>query len=86
MEGNELNLKVSEAKRRLGLAKEIEKTQQKKLENERARMKMGRSVLYQVVLFEQDYANSQLLTLKTELQILAFLSQMKTYLPLGETP
>ncbi len=86
MEWNELNLKFSEAKRRLGLAKEIEKTQQKKLENERARMKMGRSVLYQVVLFEQDYANSQLLTLKTELQILAFLSQMKTYLPLGETP
>ena len=86
MEWNELNLKFSEAKRRLGLAKEIEKTQQKKLENERARMKMGRSVLYQVVLFEQDYANSQLLTLKTELQFLAFLSQMKTYLPLGETP
>jgi hypothetical protein len=66
------------------MAKEMEKVQQQKLENERARLKKGRSVLYQVVQFEQDYANSQILTLKTELQILALSAQMKTYIPTGD--
>ena len=68
------------------MALEIEKVQKSKLENERARLKTGRSVLYQVVLFEQDYANSQVMTLKTELQILALLAQMKTYLPATNPP
>ena len=84
IEWNELVAKFSEAKRRLKMAKEMEKVQQQKLENERARLKKGRSVLYQVVQFEQDYANSQILTLKTELQILALSAQMKTYIPTGD--
>jgi outer membrane protein TolC len=84
IEWNELLAKFSEAKRRLKMAKEMEKVQQQKLENERARLKKGRSVLYQVVQFEQDYANSQILTLKTELQILALSAQMKTYIPTGD--
>ncbi len=83
---NELVTRFGEAKRRLQLAKDIEKVQQQKLENERARLKTGRSVLYQVVLFEQDYASSQIVMLKTELQILALLAQMKTYLPLEANP
>jgi outer membrane protein TolC len=76
--------KFAEAKRRLQMAQTMEKVQQDKLENERARLKTGRSVLYQVLQFEQDYANSQALTLKTELQLLALQAQMKTYLPLGD--
>lgn len=86
LEWSELIKKFDEARRRLQMALEIEKVQKSKLENERARLKTGRSVLYQVVLFEQDYANSQVMTLKTELQILALLAQMKTYLPATNTP
>lgn len=86
LEWSELVTRFEEAKRRLKMAQEIEKIQQGKLENERARLKKGRSVLYQVVLFEQDYANSQVMTLKTELQILSLLAQMKTYLNNSQTP
>lgn len=90
IEWNELVTRLQESKRRLQMAQEIEKVQKQKLEHERNRLKTGRSVLYQVVLFEQDYANSQVMKLKTELQILALMAQMKTYLPLdekvGETP
>jgi outer membrane protein TolC len=80
LEWNELNVRFNEAQRRLKMAQSIEKVQEQKLENERSRLKTGRSVLYQVVLFEQDYANSQVMTLKTELQILALMAQMKTYM------
>lgn len=86
MEWNELVTRLNENKRRLQMAQEIEKIQKQKLEHERNRLKTGRSVLYQVVLFEQDYANSQVMKLKTELQILALLAQMKTYLPVEEKP
>jgi len=84
IEWNELVTRLNENKRRLQMAKEIEKVQKQKLDNERNRLKTGRSVLYQVVLFEQDYANSQVMKLKTELQILALMAQMKTYLPQQE--
>jgi outer membrane protein TolC len=76
---DELTRRLSDAKRRLSLTLAFQKTQSQKLEHERARLKRGRSVTYQVLLFEQDYSNAEVLRLKTELEILSIVSQLRLF-------
>ncbi len=78
-EWQNLNKKLEEAKSRLKLASAIEDVQKVKLEYERERHLRGRSTLYQVLLFEQDYASSQLNELTKLAEVLQILSQMKTF-------
>lgn len=75
----DLNIRLNEAKNRLKLAVAIEDAQEGKLKHERERLKRGRSVTYQVLLFEQDFSAAQAIRLKTESEILRVLAQMKTY-------
>ena len=76
---NDLTKKLSEAKEKLRLTFLIEDSQSKKLERERERLKLGRSVTFQVLQFEQDYALSQMLRLKTQGEVLGLSAQLRTY-------
>lgn len=74
-----LTVRLAEAKHRLQLANAIESAQSAKIKNERQRLRRGRSVTYQVLLFEQDFANAQSLRLRTEGEILRIVTQMKLF-------
>jgi outer membrane protein TolC len=71
------NLEVS--KKNLKLAQAIEAAQKSKLENERKLLKQGRTSTYQILLFEQDYSNSQLTTIQTAYKLLSLIAQEKLY-------
>lgn len=80
---NGLKDKFQQAKDRLTIYDQLEKTQKTKLEYERVRRQRGRTTTQQVLLFEQDYEQAQLGRIKTMSDILQLLAQMKTY---GSTP
>ena len=78
-EWKDLIEKFNDAKETLKLARTIENAQKAKLENERARLRQGRTTTYQVLLFEQDFNQAQLTRVRTATQILAVESQFKMY-------
>lgn len=71
------NLTVYQENVRLSL--KIEEVQKQKLENERFRLRQGRTSTYQVLLFEQDYSNSQLATIQTATVLLNLIADQKLY-------
>ena len=75
----DLTAKFQEAKERLQLFVDLEKTQYEKLVNERDRQHRGRSTIQQVILFETDYQNAQLGRLQTLANLLTLNAQMKLY-------
>jgi outer membrane protein TolC len=64
---------------RLELARQIEAAQKTKAEYERDRLKRAKTNTYQVLLFEEDYANSRRMRLRIEGEILGIVAQMKTF-------
>ncbi|MFL5812265.1 MAG: TolC family protein [Bdellovibrionia bacterium] len=60
-------------------ARVIENVQKKKLENEKLQLRRGRSTTFQVLQFEQDYTNSQLVRARAGAQALDLRSQLKRY-------
>ena len=77
----DLLAQLTEGKRKLDLARKIETVQKNKLDLERDRHKRGRTTTYQVLLFEQDFASSQLSRIRAEAELLRILAQMKTFSP-----
>jgi outer membrane protein TolC len=75
----ELLLRLERAKNRLGIAQQLKSIQLKKVKEERARLALGKTTTYQVLMFEQDYANAQLSALLVQSEILELLAQLKTY-------
>jgi len=75
----DLRKKFEEAKERLSLCFGIEEVQEKKLAREKERLKLGRSVTYQVILFEQDFASAELLRLRTQGELLGLMTQLNLY-------
>lgn len=75
----DLSVKLSNAKQRYQLAYQLEQVQGKKLQTERERLLMGKTTTYQVLLFEQDYANAQLSRLVIQYDIYELMAQLKTY-------
>ncbi|MBX2988683.1 MAG: TolC family protein [Bdellovibrionaceae bacterium] len=75
----DLTQKLSDAKESLRLATAIENAQKAKLENERGRLRQGRTTTYQVLMFEQDYSQSQVSRVRAASQILSLQSQIKLY-------
>lgn len=61
------------------LAHKIENAQKTKLENERQRLRQGRTSTYQVLLFEQDFCQSQINTILSANQFFLLLAQKKLY-------
>lgn len=66
-------------KETLKLSQKIESVQKAKLENERMLLKQGRTSTYQILLFEQDYSNSQLTTIQIAYKMLVLIAQQKLY-------
>ncbi len=78
-EWEDLQRQLSDARIRLQLATEIEKAQKLKLEYERERHQRGRTTTYQIILFEQDYANAELGTIKAKADILSIQAKLKSF-------
>ncbi len=76
---SDLTHKFTEAKKRLTLAKAIEKAQGTKLTYERERAQRGRSTTFQVLTFEQDYSSAQLSRIRAQADILNIVSRMKVF-------
>ena len=66
-------------KETLKLSQTIEAVQKNKLEHERMLLKQGRTSTYQILLFEQDYSNSQLTTIQIAYKMLLLIAQQKLY-------
>ncbi|NBX75245.1 MAG: TolC family protein [Proteobacteria bacterium] len=75
----DLKKKFEETKERLRLCFGIEEVQEKKLAREKERLKLGRSVTYQVIMFEQDFASAELLRLKTQGELLGLVTQLNLF-------
>ena len=71
--------KFGEAKGRLQMSDEVVNAQKEKLDYEKYRLKLGRTTTFQVLTYEQDYANSLINRLHIEQEILSIHAQMKTY-------
>ena len=70
---------LGEAKENLRLASNIVNAQKTKLENERIRLRQGRTTTYQVLLFEQDFSQSEVNRVQVASQILGLQAQIKLY-------
>lgn len=75
----DLERKFNEGKYRLTLATKLEEAQRAKLDQERNRLRRGRTTTYQVILFEEDFANAQLNRIRMEADVLGIYSQMKAF-------
>lgn len=79
LEWQDLQTKLKDNQEKLSLASKMEEIQKQKLEAEKARMQRGRSTMFQVLQFEQDYANAQLLKLKNQSDIVSVYAQLKLF-------
>jgi outer membrane protein TolC len=75
----DITAKFKEAKDRLKLFLDLEKTQKEKLTYERDRQQRGRSTLQQVFLFETDLQDAQTGRIRTLAELLNLNAQMKLY-------
>jgi outer membrane protein TolC len=75
----DLRSKLAEAQSRLGLARELEKIQEEKLTNERARLQRGRSTTFQLIQFETDYSAAQLVRLRSQFEVIRLVAQLNTF-------
>ncbi len=69
------------SKERALLFEELERAQKAKLEHERARHRVGRAILAQVIQFETEYQQTQLGRLRSLAEALSLYAQMKLYGP-----
>lgn len=79
LEWKELERRLQDARARLSLLQSIEKVQRDKFENERQRLLRGRTTTYQALTFEQDYAQAQLLRIRTQAEVLGLAAQAKLF-------
>lgn len=78
-EWNDLVAKFEDAKARLKLLEDVVEAQKIKLTNETNRLSNGRTTTFQVLNFENDFANSELSRILSETDLLNLYSQMKIY-------
>lgn len=75
----DLTQKLKDAQLSLKLATSMEKAQRAKLDNERTRLRQGRTTTYQVLLFEQDYLSAEVQRIRAATQIINYKSQIQLY-------
>jgi outer membrane protein TolC len=56
-----------------------ESAQKEKLDYEKQRFERGRSTTFQILQFENDYANAQLGAIKARTDILEIMAKLKTF-------
>lgn len=66
-------------KERLKLTQKLEKVQERKLSSEKRRYNQGRTTTFQVLQFEQDFANAQLLKLRNERELIVVYNQLMLF-------
>lgn len=66
-------------RKRLSLSYKKEKAEEKKYASERKRFNQGRTTTFQVVQFEQDLANAQILKLRNEQELITIYNQLKLF-------
>jgi len=71
--------KFANLKRQLKMAVDLERIEKGKVENERSRLRRGRTTTFQVLNFEQDYNAAQLNRILVEAELLASYAQLRTY-------
>ena len=76
---NDLVHRFVDCQKKYDIAKKIEALQSEKWAIESARHSQGRSTVYQVLMFEQDFASAQMNRIRVEAERLTILSQMKLY-------
>jgi outer membrane protein TolC len=76
---NDLNKRFTESKNRLEIARSVEAMQKEKLLYEKSRLTRGRTTTFQVIIFEQEYALSQLAHIQAQATVLQLVAQMKTF-------
>ncbi len=79
VELRDLRESLADARERLRLSRVIEAAQKRKLEYEGARLKKGRTSTYQVLLFEQDYSQSELNRVRSARDVLTAVARYRLY-------
>lgn len=74
-----LSERFTNFKTRLELTQKLEKVQEKKLTTEKRRYNQGRTTTFQVLQFEQDFANAQLLKLRNERELIIVYNQLMLF-------
>jgi outer membrane protein TolC len=74
-----LNERFVNFKKRLKLAQKMVQVQERKLTTEKRRFNQGRTTTFQVLQFEQDFANSQLLKLRYERELISVYNHLKLF-------
>jgi outer membrane protein TolC len=80
----DLNHRHQESLERLKVAQSLETTQKEKSDFERDRLSRGRSTTYQVLMFEEDYAQARLNRLRHQFEALSIAIRMKSFQPLAQ--
>ena len=70
---------LGDARKRLDLGTNMEAIQKEKYDHEKGRQSKGRSTLFQVLMFEQDYAGAQLSRIRMKADYMRIIAQMKTF-------
>jgi outer membrane protein TolC len=78
-EWKDLVNKFHDYQERLKLAQKMENAQKEKLSKEKARFNRGRTTTFQILQFEQDFANAQLLKLRYESELINTYAQLKLF-------
>lgn len=78
-EWTDITALFKDAQTALKLAEAMEKAQKLKLNNERTRLRQGRTTTYQVLLFEQDYLSAEIARIQSAAQIINLNAQIKLY-------
>ncbi len=71
--------RFTEARERLKLARQMESAQKEKLQAERTRQQRGRTTMFQVITFEQDFVTAQQARIRAQAEVLNLAAQLKTF-------
>ncbi len=75
----DLTDKLNTLSQKLKLAEILEESQREKVTSERLRQRRGKTTLFQVLQFEQDYVDAQLNKYKTEVELKTHVTQLQLY-------
>ncbi|MBK8201836.1 MAG: TolC family protein [Bdellovibrionales bacterium] len=81
---NMMTQQLQDAKESLALANKLVSAQTAKLNREKSQLRQGRATTYQVLLFEQDQSQAEIIHTQIASQILALRSGLKAYQHSGE--
>jgi outer membrane protein TolC len=81
LDWSNLQQNLKDYQENLKLASLVEQSQKIKLENERKLLSQGRTSIYQILVFEQEFSNSELNTQQLAQQLHELLAEQKLYQP-----